>query len=231
MKAHRQELILVVDDDLKIAQLVEAYLRKAGYNVALAQDGLSALRMIRNLSPDLVVLDLMLPQMDGRSVARTALEECDVSIIMLTALGSTTQRIAGLETGADDYLAKPFDPAELVARVRSVLRRSRPQRIGAVRHGDIVVDPSRRSAKIGARSLDLTPSEFDLLHALVRAHGRALTREYLIGSVLTSDSVDGIQDRTVDVYVRRLRTKLGDSVASPAQILTVRGLGYRLADA
>jgi DNA-binding response OmpR family regulator len=228
MRPGKPELILVVDDDLKIAQLVEAYLRRAGYQVAIAQDGLSALKMIRELTPDLVVLDLMLPELDGRAVARTAREESDVSIIMLTALGSTTQRIAGLETGADDYLAKPFAPAELVARVRSVLRRTRSQRSGIVRHGDIVVDPSRRVAKLDDRPLDLTPTEFELLHALVRAHGRALTREYLIDSVLHTAAEEAIQDRTIDVYVRRLRAKLGDDASSSRRLLTVRGMGYRM---
>ncbi|MFI5168630.1 MAG: response regulator transcription factor, partial [Thermoanaerobaculales bacterium] len=120
MSARASELVLVVDDDLMIAQLVEKYLQRAGYRVAIARDGLAALRMIRELSPALVVLDLMLPELDGKSVARAAREETEVSIIMLTALGSTTQRVAGLEAGADDYLAKPFAPSELVARVRSV---------------------------------------------------------------------------------------------------------------
>jgi DNA-binding response OmpR family regulator len=231
MTPRKPELILVVDDDVKIAQLVEAYLRRAGYEVVIANDGLSALKMIRELSPGLVVLDLMLPELDGRAVARTAREESDVSIIMLTALGATAQRIAGLEGGADDYLAKPFAPAELVARVRSVLRRTRSERPGVVRHGDVVLDPSRRVAKLSDRALDLTPTEFELLHALVRARGRALTREYLIDAVLHSSAEEGIQDRTIDVYVRRLRTKLGDDASESRHILTVRGMGYRMADA
>ncbi|GAC1677762.1 MAG: response regulator transcription factor [Candidatus Dormibacteraceae bacterium] len=229
MTTRTPELILVVDDDLKIAQLVEAYLRRAGYRVAIAQDGLTGLRMIRELTPDLVVLDLMLPELDGRTVARAAREESDVSIIMLTALGASAQRIAGLESGADDYLAKPFVPAELVARVRSVLRRTRPVRTGLARHGEMVVDPSRRVATLGTRSLELTATEFDLLHALVQAHGRVLTREFLIDSVLHSEAVQGIQDRSIDVYVRRLRSKLGDDARGFQHILTVRGIGYRLA--
>ena len=229
MSTQTAELILVVDDDLKIAQLVKAYLERAGYRVAMAHDGLSGLRMIREFSPDLVVLDLMLPELDGRTIARAAREESDVSIIMLTALGAPLQRIAGLESGADDYLAKPFEPAELVARVRSVLRRTRPARIGRVRHGEILVDPSRRLATLGSRELDLTTTEFDLLHALVRARGRVLTREFLIDSVLHTESTVGIQDRSIDVYVRRLRAKLGDSAQDFRHILTVRGIGYRLA--
>ena len=231
MNARKPELILVVDDDLKIAQLVEAYLRRAGYRVAIAQDGLSGLRMIRQLSPDLVVLDLMLPELDGQTVARAAREETDVSIIMLTALSSTAQRVAGLEIGADDYVAKPFQPAELVARVRSVLRRTRADRTGVVRHAAFMVDPARRLAKVGERTLDLTATEFEMLHALVRAHGRVLTREFLIDSVVRSGAFDGIQDRSIDVYVRRLRNKLGDEGLEPCHILTVRGVGYRMADA
>ena len=229
MSPRTPELILVVDDDLKIAQLVEAYLQRAGYRVALAHDGLSGLRMIREISPDLVVLDLMLPELDGRTIARAAREESDVSIIMVTALGAPSHRIAGLESGADDYLAKPFEPAELVARVRSVLRRTRPERTGTVRHGEMVVDPARRVATLGTRPLDLTATEFDLLHALVRARGRVLTRDFLIESVLHSESEQGIQDRSIDVYVRRLRVKLGDRAQDFRHILTVRSIGYRLA--
>lgn len=231
MSRHSPELIVVVEDDLKIAQLVEAYLQRAGYRVAVAQDGLTGLKMIRELSPELVVLDLMLPELDGRSVARAAREENDVSIIMLTALGSTTQRIAGLDSGADDYLAKPFAPAELVARVRSVLRRNRPEPAAPARHGEIAVDPSRRVASIGSQPLDLTATEFELLHALVRARGRVLTREYLVEAVLASDTEQAIRDRSVDVYVRRLRTKLGRCASCAQRIVTVRGFGYRLADA
>lgn len=228
MKDRDQPLVLVVDDDLLIAQLVEKYLQRAGYRVAIAQNGLSALKMIRELSPALVVLDLMLPELDGQAVARAAREENDVSIIMLTALGSTAQRVAGLESGADDYLAKPFAPSELVARVRSVLRRTRSAQTSTIRYGDIVVDPARRLAKLDDQTLELTTSEFDLLHALVHARGRVLTRAFLIDAVIRSEA-DGIQDRSIDVYVRRLRSKLGDSARDPGHVVTVRGIGYRLA--
>ncbi len=231
MSAHSSELVLVVDDDLMIAQLVEKYLLRAGYRVAIAGDGLTALKMIRELSPALVVLDLMLPELDGQAVARTAREENEVSIIMRTALGSTTQRVAGLECGADDYLAKPFAPSELVARVRSVLRRTRTSATSAVRYGGIVVDPSRRVAKMHDQDLDLTASEFDLLHALVRARGRVLTREFLIEAVVRSNLDHGIRDRSIDVYVRRLRSKLGNEASVANHVVTVRGIGYRLAEA
>jgi len=224
------DLVLVVDDDPKIAGLVEAYLRRAGFRTAVAEDGKTALRMILELSPALVVLDLMLPELDGREVARAAREQSEVSIVMLTALGATSQRVLGLELGADDYIAKPFAPLELVARVRSVLRRSRPLR-GAhpVRHADLVVDPARRTARVGARELALTTAEFDLLHVLVRGRGRVLTRAALTEAIARPAALDGIQDRSIDVYVRRLRAKLGDDARHPRYVLTVRGVGYRVA--
>jgi DNA-binding response OmpR family regulator len=230
VNARAPELILVVDDDVMIAQLVEKYLTRAGYRVAIAHDGLTALKMIRELSPALVVLDLMLPELDGQAVARAAREENDLSIIMLTALGSTVHRVAGLESGADDYVAKPFAPSELVARVRSVLRRAKPARTAAIRYGDIAVDPERRVARVADRGIELTASEFDLLHALVQARGRVLTREFLIDAVLRSNLEHGIQDRSIDVYVRRLRSKLGDNAHAPGHVVTVRGIGYRLAE-
>src|SRR5438105_3682478 len=141
---------------------------------------------------------------------------------------STAQRVAGLESGADVYLAKPFAPSELVARVRSVLRRTRSAQTSTIRYGDIVVDPARRLAKLDDQTLELTTSEFDLLHALVHARGRVLTRAFLIDAVIRSEA-DGIQDRSIDVYVRRLRSKLGDSARDPGHVVTVRGIGYRLA--
>jgi DNA-binding response OmpR family regulator len=229
MTAEPADLIVVVDDDVKIGKLIEAYLVREGYRVALASDGLSALRLIRELSPALVVLDLMLPELGGLAVARTAREEGEVSIIMLTAMGSTPERIQGLNAGADDYLAKPFSPSELVARIRSVLRRTRPRRSGGViRHGDIAIDRDRRTAWLGTCGLDLTATEFDLLEALVGAGGRVLTRDRLI-DLLHPTASDPIQGRSINVYVRRLRSKLGDSAESPRHLLTVRGVGYRLA--
>jgi DNA-binding response OmpR family regulator len=229
VSAETADLILVVDDDIKICKLVEAYLVREGYRVALASDGLTALRLIRKLSPALVVLDLMLPDLDGFAVARTAREEGEVSIIMLTAMGSTPERVQGLNAGADDYLAKPFSPSELVARIRSVLRRTRPRRSGGViRHGDITVDRDRRTARLGTHSLDLTATEFELLDALVEARGRVLTRDLLI-DLLHPTASDPIQGRSINVYVRRLRSKLGDDAESPRHLVTVRGVGYRLA--
>ena len=219
----------MVEDDPKIAGLVEAYLQRAGYQTAVAGDGRTAVRMIRELAPALVVLDLMLPELDGREVARTAREESDVSIIMVTALGATRHRVSGLEAGADDYLAKPFAPSELVARVRSVLRRTRPLRGDQIlRHGDLVLDPGRRTVRHGERELELTAAEFDLLYALVHGRGRVLSRQVLTEAVLRSPSDEGIQERSIDVYVRRLRAKLGDDARRPRYVRTVRSIGYRL---
>lgn len=226
------ELILIIEDDPKIARLIEAYLVRAGYRTAVAADGLTGLRMIRELSPELVVLDLMLPELDGREVARIAREEGEVSIIMVTALSGTPERVAGLEGGADDYIPKPFAPAELVARVRSVLRRVRPLRSEqALRHRDLTVDPARRAAWIGGQELELTPAEFDLLYALVHGRGRVLTRDALMDAMLPTATEAVIQERSIDVYVRRLRFKLGDDARHPRYVRTVRGVGYRLAEA
>ena len=230
MSSRTPELILVVEDDLKIARLIEAYLSRAGYRTAVAADGLTALRMIRELSPALVILDLLLPELDGREVARIAREESDVSIIMVTALAGTPERVSGLDGGADDYIPKPFAPAELVARVRSVLRRARPLRSEHVlRHGDLTVDPARRTVRLGGRELELTAAEFDLLYALVRGRGRVLTRDALMDALLRTAAEVGIQERSIDVYVRRLRSKLGDDARQPRYVRTVRGVGYRLA--
>jgi DNA-binding response OmpR family regulator len=224
------ELILIVDDDPKIARLIEAYLTRAGYRTEVAADGRAALRLIRELSPALVVLDLMLPELDGREVARIAREESDVSIIMVTALGGTPERVSGLEGGADDYIPKPFAPSELVARVKSVLRRVRPYPSDQVlRHRDLVVDPARRAVRTGGRELELTAAEFDILYALVRGRGRVLTRDALMDAVLRTEAEVGIQERSIDVYVRRLRSKLGDDARHPRYVRTVRGVGYRLA--
>jgi DNA-binding response OmpR family regulator len=229
MSARHPELVLVVEDDDMIAGLMDRYLRRAGYRVAVAGDGLTGLRLIRELSPALVVLDLMLPELDGHTVASLAREERQLPIIMVTALSSTAERVSGLEAGADDYLAKPFAPSELVARVRSVLRRCRPPEPDrALRYAGLEVDPARRAARLDGRPLDLTAVEFDLLHALVRAEGRVLSRELLIDAVRRSETAEDIRDRSIDVYVRRLRSKLEDDVRSPTYILTVRGIGYRL---
>ncbi len=226
---HGGGLILVVDDDAKIAHLVEQYLLRAGFRVEIAGDGVEALRKLRALEPDLVVLDLMLPMLDGYAVTRAAREGGNVPIVIMSARGSTSERIAGLELGADDYVAKPFVPTELVARVRSVLRRARPAAAaGPLVLGDLVIDPERRLVLHAGREVDLSAVEFELLRALVAAQGRVMTREMLIDAI-HPHYLDAIQDRSIDVYIRRLRTKLDDDPESPRYVVTVRGVGYRTA--
>jgi DNA-binding response OmpR family regulator len=222
-------VVLVVDDDAKIAGLVRMYLERAGFEVAVAADGLDALRLMREIEPALIVLDLMLPGVDGNTVARIAREEAGVPIVMLTALGSTSDRVSGLEAGADDYVAKPFAPSELVARVRSVLRRARPARTaGALRHGELMLDLEQHRVELAGRSVELSPAEFEILAALLEAGGRVVTRDQLINRLHPHG--DGINDRSIDVYIGRLRVRLGESSARPRLVLTVRGLGYRIGD-
>ena len=220
--------VLVVDDDAKIVTLVGAYLERAGYRVRSAHDGLTALREIRSEAPDVVVLDVMLPELDGIELARIARQECDVPILMLTARGTVPDRVRGLEAGADDYLAKPFAPSELVARVRSLLRRAAPRaRPSVTRHGDLELDLDRRLARQGGALLELTTLEFDLLAALLGAEGRVLTRDVLM-DLLEQDGAEPILERSIDAYVARLRSKLGDPARCPRYIETVRGIGYRV---
>ena len=222
-----RDLVLVVDDDPKIAALVRLYLERAGFQVVVAADGLAALKLMRKTQPALMVLDLMLPRVDGSTVARIAREEAGIPIIMLTALGSTRERISGLEAGADDYVAKPFAPSELVARVRSVLRRATPARQSArLQRGDLVLDPAVHIAELGGRPVDLSPAEFEILTALFEARGRVVTREQLIDRLHPHG--EGIDSRSIDVYVRRLRLKLSDSPSHPRFVVTARGVGYRL---
>ena len=222
-----RDLVLVVDDDPKIARLVELYLERAGFQVAVAGDGLTALRLIREREPALIVLDVMLPDLDGHAVTRVTREEATIPIVMLSALGSTQHRVTGLEAGADDYLAKPFAPSELVARVRSVLRRSRPSRTSKpLRRGELMLDVEERRVELAGVSVELSAAEFEILAALMEAGGRLLTRDQLIDRLRPYG--EGIQDRSVDVYVARLRAKLGDHPARPRFVVTVRGAGYRL---
>lgn len=225
--AQSSELVLVVDDDLKIASLVELYLMRAGYRVAIASDGREAVRKLRELEPALIVLDLMLPELDGMAVARVAREETRIPIVMLSALGTIRDRVTGLERGADDYVAKPFAPDELVARVRSVLRRTSGRKpSGVMRKGRLTLDLERRRVDVSDVEIELSASEFELLAALVEADGRVLTRRQLVERLVRLG--EEIQERSIDVYLARLRTKLGDDPARAAFVLTSRGVGYRL---
>lgn len=218
---------MVVDDDAKIVNLARAYLVAAGFAVITAADGLEALEKIRNRRPRLIVLDLMLPGLDGLEVTRQARSVTSTPILMLTARSALADRIAGFGAGADDYLAKPFSPSELVARVKAILRRT-TEEASQLRHLDLVVDIERQEARLGAQLLDLTLIEFRLLVALLGGHGRVLTREQLMKAVEREDPSD-VMRRTVDVYISRLRRKLADDPDRPRFIATIRGTGYRLA--
>ena len=236
--------ILVVDDDAKIVRLVRTYLERDGFSVVTAADGPAALDAIERHRPALVVLDLMLPEMDGRAVIRAVRRDDEAGatpIIILSARGSTIDRIAGLEDGADDYLPKPFSPAELVLRVKSILRRAAatvPETAGgpeaATRpplvHADLVVDLDRHEVTRAGRPIPLTRVEFRLLQTILEADGRVLTRDQLLDAVYGHDQAD-ILDRTVDVHIGRLRDKLGDDADQPRYVATVRGVGYRAARA
>jgi DNA-binding response OmpR family regulator len=226
--------ILVVDDDPKIVALVRTYLERERYPVVTAADGPAALRAIEQHQPRLVVLDLMLPGLDGLSVMRRARAAGEVPILILSARGSVGDRILGLAEGADDYLPKPFSPAELVVRVRTILRRTeRP--LGealAVDEllvlGDLVVDAGRHEARIDGRPVALSALELRLLATLLDADGRALTRDQLLDGIHGTGEGD-VLDRAIDVYIKRLREKLDDDPNDPRYVATVRGVGYRAA--
>jgi len=220
--------ILVVDDERKIVKLVKAYLEQAGFQVVTAYDGQEALIVFRHAQPDLVVLDLMLPRIDGLDVARTMRRESNVPIIMLTARVEETDRLIGLELGADDYVTKPFSPRELVARVRAVLRRTEgagPAAPEIITAGDLVIDLTRHIVTLAGQPLDLTPTEFDVLAVLAREPGRAFTRAQLLDLALGETYVG--YERTIDAHVKNLRAKLGDDPRHPTYIETVYGVGYR----
>ena len=218
--------ILVVDDERNIVELVRLYLEKEGFNVVAASDGEQALAQYERHAPDLVVLDLMLPKLDGFEVCRELRRRGDTPILMLTARSEDVDAIVGLELGADDYVTKPFNPRALVARVKAILRRTDVTAKGGrpIRVGNLRVDPRRREASVGDRSLDLRAREFDLLAALARDPGVVLTRDALLEDVWGTDFPG--ETRTVDVHVAEVRKKLGDD--GPA-IDTIRGIGYRLA--
>jgi DNA-binding response OmpR family regulator len=223
------QTVLVVEDESSIASFVALYLKNAGYAVRTAATGSEALSQFQASPPALIVLDLMLPDIDGIEVCRRIRKSSDVPILMLTARDEDVDKIIGLEVGADDYLTKPFNPRELVARVKSILRRASPERRQVeskqLRHGTLLVDAGRREVRVGDEEVQLAPKEFDLLWELLDHRGLVLTRDQLLervwGYTFAGDT------RTVDVHVRQLRRKLGD--ASP--IVTVWGVGYKVAPA
>jgi DNA-binding response OmpR family regulator len=229
MPSGKTQIVLVVEDEASIASFVALYLKNAGYDVRTASTGAEALSQSAAGDLSLIILDLMLPDIDGIDVCRRIRQRSEVPILMLTARDEDVDKIIGLEVGADDYLTKPFNPRELVARVKSILRRSAPERreleSAQIRHGDLHVDAGRREVRVGEEEIQLAPKEFDLLWELLDHRGLVLTRDQLLervwGYTFAGDT------RTVDVHVRQLRRKLGD--ASP--IVTVWGVGYKVSPA
>ena len=222
--------ILVIDDDEKIVELVQLYLKRDGYTVLTACDGGEALVSFRENNPDLVILDLMLPSVDGIEICRIMRSESDVPIIMLTARTSDRDKLTGLDMGADDYVTKPFSPGELAARVRAIFRRLPSQRgPSEMRHGDITVNMLKREAYLRSMPLNLTTVEFNVLAALVKEPGRVFDRMELIDRAMGHD-FEGF-DRVIDVHIFNLRRKLESDPKHPRYIRTVYGVGYKLSDA
>jgi phosphate regulon transcriptional regulator PhoB len=220
--------VLVVEDEPDIRALIVHHLAREGFRCRVAGSGADALARVKATPPDLVVLDLMLPGMDGLEVCRRLRADpstAGVPIIMLTAKADEVDRVVGLEMGADDYVVKPFSPKELVARVRAVLRRVRPGEASRpLAAGGVSLDSARHLVTVAGQPVELTPKEFDLLHALLEAAGRVLSREHLLNRVWGYAHADEIESRTVDVHIRRLRAKLG---VEERRITTIKGVGYR----
>jgi len=225
--------ILVVDDDAKIVRLVRTYLEREGFPVVTAGNGRAALEVFRQQQPRLVVLDLMLPELDGFALLRILREDTDVPVLILSARGSAADRVYGINEGADDYLPKPFSPAELVVRVKAILRRANgttrqtPREQRQLEFLDLAIDLDRYEVVRVGKLLPVTPAEFRLLVALVRAEGRVLSRDVLLDAMYGRAAGDTL-DRTIDVHIGRLREKLNDDAERPRYIATVRSAGYRV---
>jgi two-component system response regulator CpxR len=222
--------LLVVDDDLKLCRLVRGYLEPLGYQVSLAHDGEEGLRLALSGDFDAVLLDVMMPKMDGLQVLRTLREKSGVPVLMLTGLGEEADRIVGLEIGADDYLPKTFSTRELLARLRAVIRRSRFRSetapIAPTEVGDLYLNIDTRECRLAGNVIGLTTVEFDLLLALARAAGRVKSRERLLVEIAERDFE--AFDRSIDVHISSIRRKLGDDPKTPRYIETIRGVGYRM---
>jgi len=218
--------ILVVDDEAQIIDLLRSYLTRDGFDVEQAADGKAALSAFQRLRPDLVILDLMLPQLDGREVCRRIRETAQTPIIMLTARDEETDKLVGLELGADDYITKPFSPREVVARVRAVLRRGSREAVDLIRVGDLAIDLRAHEVTVGGKRVDLTPTEFKLLEALARHPNQVFTRMQLIDRV-QGHAFEGYE-RTVDAHIKNLRGKIESDPRTPRYIVTVFGVGYKL---
>jgi len=226
--AHKK--ILVVDDEKKIVDIVKAYLERDGYKVIVAYDGRLALQMARSESPELIVLDLMLPEVSGWDVCRSLRTESNVPIIMLTARDDDSDKIVGLELGADDYVVKPFNPKELVSRVRAVLRRAEGTAVKTKRieFADLSIDLERHEVKRGDRLVELTLTEFELLRVLAEAPGRVYSRMQLLDKVQGS-AYEGYE-RTIDSHIKNLRKKVETDPERPKYVITVRGVGYKFGE-
>lgn len=227
-----QKKILIVEDDHKTAALVALYLEKEGFQTMIAEDGLAAIETVKQQQPDFVILDLMLPKMDGWEVCRNIRRSSDIPIIMLTAREDEVDRISGLTLGADDYVTKPFSPRELVARVKAILRRGRFQahaEQSVFSAAGLVLDTDKFLVTLHGEPVPLTPHEYKLLEALMAARGKVLSRQKLLEYLYPNDEAIVI-DRVVDVHIGKLRQKIKEDPAAPRFILTVRGIGYRFAE-
>lgn len=223
--------VLVVEDDKKTASLIALYLAREGFEVVSADNGEQALELARRRRPDFVILDLMLPKLDGVEVCRRLRSRSDVPILMLTAKDEELDRVLGLTLGADDYVSKPFSPRELVARVKAILRRARPASArteAPLSHGALSLDPERHRVTLGGEPLPLTLSEYKLLHALMAAPGKVFSREELLSRLYPAG--EAVIDRVVDVHIGKLRQKIEKNPAEPQWVLTVRGIGYRFSE-
>ena len=218
------EEILIVDDDTRLSAMLSDYLSGNGFAVRRAAAALTGLEEIRRRPPDAIILDVMLPDIDGFEACRRIRAFCDVPVLMLTAKGEETDRIVGLELGADDYLPKPFSPRELLARLRAILRRRGARDGRVMRFGRLEIDPASRFARIDGRDCDITGHQFDLLVALAENAGRILSREQLMDMV-KGEAFDAF-DRSIDVHVSRIRAAIEDDPKHPRRIVTVRGVGY-----
>ncbi len=225
--------VLVIEDDPGITRVMSLYLEQDGHEVSTAADGVSGLRLARETSPDLIVLDLMLPRLDGMEICRDLRQTSDVPIIMVTARVAEEDRLEGFDSGADDYISKPFSPRELAARVRAVLRRAErtaePSGASVIERDGLVINLRTRAVSVGDHSPSLTPTEFRLLSMLAGDPGRAFTRDQIIEGVFGYD-FDGF-DRTVDTHIANLRRKIEPDIRKPRYIQTVHGIGYRFGDA
>ncbi|MDD5039189.1 MAG: response regulator transcription factor [Dehalococcoidales bacterium] len=222
--------ILVVDDEKKIVEILKAYLERENYQVITAYDGRSALELARRDSPDLIILDLMLPEVSGWDVCQELRRESDVPVIMLTARDDTTDKVVGLELGADDYVTKPFDPKEIISRIRAVLRRSEGKTAAktTLNVGYISIDAEKRLVRRGDSNIELTPIEFEILKVLVENPGRVYSRMQLLDKV-QGDAYEGYE-RTIDSHIKNLRRKLELDPEHPGFIITVYGVGYKLGE-